>query len=62
MNTRLIIAIINNTIEQIVIVLAVVWGLPKINVNLPLWSLAIINPVWLAYSVYVFRKGTGALT
>lgn len=61
MNTRLVIAIVNNTIEQIVIVLAVVWGLPKINVNLPLWSLGIINPVWLVYSVYVYRKGTGAL-
>ena len=58
---RLIIAIISTILEEAAIVVIVLWGLPQINVNLPLWGLILIMIAWLSYSIFTFRMGTKAL-
>lgn len=59
--TRLIFAIISTIIEEILIALGVVWGLPKININIPVYILIPVMAVWLYYSIYTYQKGTNAL-
>ncbi len=58
---RLIFAIVSTIIEEIAIVAVGIWGLPQIDVNIPLWGILLIMVAWLAYSVYTFKKGTKAL-
>jgi membrane-bound ClpP family serine protease len=60
-NTRLIIAIISTILEEVAIALIVVWGLPKIGVNIPILVLVPVIAVWLFYSVYTYQKGTKVL-
>ncbi|MBN2238775.1 MAG: NfeD family protein [Dehalococcoidales bacterium] len=59
---RLIFAIVSTIIELILIVIAVVWGLPQLDVNIPIWVMILVMIAWLTYSVYTYRKGTKALT
>ena len=61
MRTRLIFAIVSTILEEVAIVVIIVWGLPRMNINVPLWTLPILMLLWVAWSVYVFRKGTRAL-
>jgi membrane-bound ClpP family serine protease len=65
MTGRLIIAIVSTILEEAAIAIGVLWGLPKLGLDLPLWGLiSIAVPimiVWGSYSVFTFRKGTVAL-
>ncbi len=61
MTARLIFAIVSTIIEEIAIVVIVLWGLPEIGVQIPVWGLILIMIAWLSYSVYTFREGTKAL-
>ena len=61
MKARLVFAIISTVIEEAAIVVIVLWGLPEIGIQVPLWALVLIMLAWLSYSVYTFRKGTKAL-
>lgn len=61
MTGRLVLAIISTTLEEVVIVAIVLWGLPQINVNIPLWGLIVVMVVWFTYSVTIFRAGSRAL-
>jgi membrane-bound serine protease (ClpP class) len=58
---RLIIAVVSTILEEAAIAAIFLWGLPKINVHLPVWIMIVIMLGWLFYSVYTFRKGTRAL-
>lgn len=61
MTGRLILAIISTILEEVAIVVIVLWGLPEINVFIPVWGLVLIMVAWLTYSVFTFRLGTKAL-
>ena len=61
MSTRLIIAIVTTLMEEAAIAAAVLWGLPKLGVNLPIFVLVIIMVAWLAYAVFTYRMGSRAL-
>jgi membrane protein implicated in regulation of membrane protease activity len=61
MRARLIFAIVSTIIEEIAIVVIVLWGLPELGIQIPLWVLALIVVAWLSYAVYTYRKGTKAL-
>ena len=58
---RLIFAIVSTIIELVAIAAAGIWGLPRIGIDFPLWAIALLMVIWLAYSVYTFKKGTKAL-
>ncbi len=61
MRLRLVFAIISSALEETALVIIVLWGLPQLDINIPLWGLAIIMVTWAAVSVHTFRKGTRAL-
>lgn len=58
---RLVFAIVSTIIEELLIVIIAVWGLPQLGINVPFWIIPIVMVVWLAYSVYTYKKGTRAL-
>ena len=61
MTGRLVLAIISTFIEEGAIVAIVRWGLPQIDIHIPLWGLIVVMAVWLTYSVTIYRKGSQAL-
>lgn len=62
---RLIIAIISSIVEESVIVVIVLWGLPRIWPQIPFWLnitiLVVLMVAWASYSIFTFRLGTRAL-
>ena len=60
-NTLLIWKIFTSLLEQAVLVAVVLWGLPLIDINLPLWVLAPASVVLQAYNVFSYRKSIHAL-
>lgn len=61
MNGRLVLAIVSSIIEESLIVLVVLWLLPKMDVKIPLPGLIAIMVAWSCLSVFIFRKGSRAL-
>jgi membrane-bound ClpP family serine protease len=60
-NTILVWKIITSLFEQFVLVAAVLWILPLVDINLPLWVLAPATIVLQAYNVFSYRKSIHAL-
>jgi membrane-bound ClpP family serine protease len=60
-NTLLIWKIITSSFEQAILVAAMLWILPLIDINLPLWVLAPATIVLQAYNVFSYRKSIQAL-
>ena len=58
---RLIYTIISVLLEEAAIVVIVLWGLPQIDVNLPLWALITLMVVFAVFSVFIYRAGSRAL-
>ncbi len=58
---RLIIAIVTTAFEEAAIAVIVLWLLPKIDVNLPLFALVLIMLAWLGFSVFTYHMGSRAL-
>ena len=61
MTGRLILAIISTILEEIAIVIIALWGLPQIDIQIPLWGIIVLMAAWGAYSVFTYRLGTQAL-
>ena len=61
MTGRLVMAIISTLLEETAIVVIVLWGLPKIDVHIPLPGLIALMVAWGAYSVMTYRMGSRAL-
>ena len=59
---RLIFAIVSTLLEETAIVVIVLWGLPKIGAQIPLWGLIVLMVVWGAYSVITYQAGSRALS
>ncbi|MFC2056964.1 NfeD family protein [Chloroflexota bacterium] len=58
---RLIFAIISTVLEEVAIVVIILWGLPQVEIQIPVWGLIIMMVVWAAYSIFTYRLGTRAL-
>jgi membrane-bound ClpP family serine protease len=61
MTTRLIIAIVTTILEEAAIAAIFLWGLPKLDFNLPLFALILIMAAWLGFAVFTYRMGSRAL-
>ncbi len=61
MSGRLIIAIVSTTLEEAALAVGVLWGLPKLDIHIPLWVLIIVMVAWCAYTVTTYRMGSRAL-
>ena len=64
-NGRLIAAVISTTLEETAVAAIVLWGLPAIGADLPLWGSIVLLVVlmlgWGTWSIWVYLKGSQAL-
>jgi len=61
MSARLIWAIVSTLLEEVAIVAVVLWGLPRLDIEIhPAWLVALMV-AWGAYSVVTYRRGSRAL-
>ena len=62
---RLIAAVISTMIEETAIAVIVLWGLPAMGADLPLWGsialLVVVMAGWGTWSIWVYLKGSQAL-
>ncbi len=61
MTGRLIIAIFSTILEEVAIVVVVLFGLPQLGVNIHSAGLIAMMAGWLAWSVIIYRIGSRAL-
>ena len=58
---RLILAIISTLLEEVALVVVVLYGLPGLGIYIPLPGLIALMIAWGVYSVIVYRIGSRAL-
>jgi membrane-bound ClpP family serine protease len=61
MSTRLILAVLSNSLIEAIIVAVVLWGLPRLGINIPLYGLILICVAFLIYAVVSFNIGSRTL-
>jgi len=61
MTIRLILAIVSSLLEEVALVAIVLWGLPQIDVHIPLAGLVAIMVALGAYDIFSYRMGSKAL-
>ena len=61
MTVRFIWAIVSSLLEEVALVVVVLWGLPKLGIHIPLAGLIALMVAWGAVSVITYRIGSRAL-
>ncbi len=61
MNTRLIMAILSNSLIEAIIVSVILWGLPRLGINIPLYGLILICVAFLIYALLSYNMGSRTL-
>ena len=61
MSVRLILAIVSTLLEEAAIAVIVLWGLPQLDIHIPLAGLIAMMVAWGAYTVITYRIGSRAL-
>ncbi len=61
MSGRLVLAIISTLLEEAAIVVIVLWGLPQLDIHIPLAGLIALMVVWGAVSATIYLTGSKAL-
>ena len=54
MTARLILAIVSTSLEEVALVVIWRWGLPQLDIVLPLYVLIIVMSAWAAFAVTIF--------
>ncbi len=60
-NARLVLAIITNLLDEAIIVAAIIFGLPRLGINIPLWGTILICVAFLIYAYIFYRIGSTIL-
>jgi membrane-bound ClpP family serine protease len=60
-NGRLIIAILTSLLDEALIVFVILWGLPRLGVNIPLYIIILICLAFAVYAVIFYKAGSRAL-
>ena len=50
-------SIVGTILELVAIVVIVLWGLPRINIHIPLWGLILLMVASLLYSIFTYEMG-----
>ena len=61
MSIRLILAIVSTLLEEAALVVIVLWGLPQLDIEIPLGGLITVMVAWGAMAVFIYRMGSRAL-
>ena len=59
--SRLILAIVSTTLEEVALVVIWRWGLPQLGIKMPLYVLITVMTVWVVYAVTIFMIVTWTL-
>lgn len=60
-NTRLVLATLSTLLQEIALVGIVLWGLPKVGIQIPLAGLVALMVALAALAIYIYRLGSRAL-
>ena len=61
MTARLILAIVSTILEEVALVVIVLWGLPQLDLYIPLPGLIAVMLAWVVISITIYRMGSRAL-
>ena len=61
MSARLIMAVLSNLLIEAVIVVVILWGLPRLDIHLPVYGLVLICVAFLIYAVISYNIGSRTL-
>ncbi len=61
MTGRLILAIFSTLLEEVALVVIVLWGLPQLDIRIPLPGLIALMVAWGAFAVFIYQVGSRAL-
>lgn len=61
MSVRLILAIVSTLLEEAALAVIVLWGLPQLDIHIPLAGLIAMMVAWGAFSVFTYQMGSRAL-
>ena len=61
MSIRLVLAIFSTLLEEAALAAIVVWGLPRLGIQIPVAVLIALMVAWVAYAVISYRMGSRAL-
>jgi len=60
-NTRLVLATLGTLLQEIALVAIVLWGLPKVGIQIPLGGLIALMVALAALAICIYRLGSRAL-
>ena len=58
---RLVVAIVSTLLEEAALAVGVLWGLPKLGIQIPLAGLIAMMVAWATYTIITYRMGSRAL-
>ena len=61
MSARLIMAVLSNLLIEAIIVVVILWGLPRLDIHLPVYGLVLICVAFLIYAVISYNIGSRTL-
>ena len=61
MNGRLIIAVVSTMLDELLVIVLLVWGLPKLGIKLPVAVLVLIGVLWTCFAVLMYVAGSKIL-
>jgi len=61
MSARLIMAVLSNLLIEAIIVVVILWGLPRLGIRIPLYGLILICVAFLTYAVISYNIGSRTL-
>ncbi len=61
MSARLLIAIFSTLLEEAALVVIALWGLPQLDIEIPLGGLIAVMVVWVVAAVFIYQMGSRAL-
>ena len=60
-NGRLIIAILTSLLDEALIIAAILWGLPRLGISIPLYGTILVCVGFVIYAVLIYIMGSRAL-
>lgn len=61
MKIRLIVAIITTLLQETLLAILFLWGLPLLGITLPFWILIILMVIWAGLAITLYHAGSRAL-
>jgi len=61
MKWRLVIAVITTLLDEAIIIMLILWGLPRLGINFPIPALVVIGVLWTGFAILLYLSGSKVL-